>query len=141
MNYSKRATRKVYAVISVIIVVLLVFTAISAASVDTDSDIYVKFQDRMSMDWDYDDSIYLRKAVMLKGQSKSLYEKADIIVVTLNRVLSTKYPKDIKSVVEQIAEEEETSLDEIEPDSDSAEALRIVKHERYDNTKGRLEYE
>ena len=95
----------------------------------------------MSMDWDYDDSIYLRKAVMLKGQSKSLYEKADIIVVTLNRVLSTKYPKDIKSVVEQIAEEEETSLDEIEPDSDSAEALRIVKHERYDNTKGRLEYE
>ena len=37
--------------------------------------------------------------------------------------------------------EEETSLDEIEPDSDSAEALRIVKHERYDNTKGRLEYE
>lgn len=141
MNYSKRATRKVYAVISVIIVVLLVFTAISAASVDTDSDIYVKFQDRMSMDWDYDDSIYLRKAVMLKGQGKSLYEKADIIVVTLNRVLSTKYPKDIKSVVEQIAEEEETSLDEIEPDSDSAEALRIVKHERYDNTKGRLEYE
>ena len=110
MNYSKRATRKVCAVISVIIVVLLVFTAISAASVDTDSDIYVKFQDRMSMDWDYDDSIYLRKAVMLKGQSKSLYE-------------------------------EETSLDEIEPDSDSAEALRIVKHERYDNTKGRLEYE
>lgn len=141
MNYSKRATRKVCAVISVIIVVLLVFTSISAASVDTDSDIYVKFQDRMSMDWDYDDSIYLRKAVMLKGQNKSLYEKADIIVVTLNRVLSTKYPKDIKSVVEQIAEEEETSLDEIEPDSDSAEALRIVKHERYDNTKGRLEYE
>lgn len=141
MNYSKRATRKVCAVISVIIVVLLVFTAISAASVDTDSDIYVKFQDRMSMDWDYDDSIYLRKAVMLKGQGKSLYEKADIIVVTLNRVLSTKYPKDIKSVVEQIAEEEETSLDEIEPDSDSAEALRIVKHERYDNTKGRLECE
>ncbi len=141
MNYSKRATRKVCAVISVIIVVLLVFTVISAASVDTDSDIYVKFQDRMSMDWDYDDSIYLRKAVMLKGQNKSLYEKADIIVVTLNRVLSTKYPKDIKSVVEQIAEEEETSLDEIEPDSDSAEALRIVKHERYDNTKGRLEYE
>lgn len=141
MNYSKRATRKVCAVISVIIVVFLVFTAISAASVDTDSDIYVKFQDRMSMDWDYDDSIYLRKAVMLKGQGKSLYEKADIIVVTLNRVLSTKYPKDIKSVVEQIAEEEETSLDDIEPDSDSAEALRIVKHERYDNTKGRLEYE
>lgn len=141
MNYSKRATRKVCAVISVIIVVLLVFTVISAASVDTDSDIYVKSQDRMSMDWDYDDSIYLRKAVMLKGQNKSLYEKADIIVVTLNRVLSTKYPKDIKSVVEQIAEEEETSLDEIEPDSDSAEALRIVKHERYDNTKGRLEYE
>lgn len=141
MNYSKRATRKVCAVISVIIVVLLVFTVISAASVDTDSDIYVKFQDRMSMDWDYDDSIYLRKAVMLKGQGKSLYEKADIIVVTLNRVLSTKYPKDIKSVVEQIAEEEETSLDDIEPDSDSAEALRIVKHERYDNTKGRLEYE
>lgn len=141
MNYSKRATRKVYAVISIIIVALLVFTAISAASVDTDSDIYVKFQDRMSMDWDYDDSIYLRKAVMLKGQGKSLYEKADIIVVTLNRVLSTKYPKDIKSVVEQIAEEEETSLDDIEPDSDSAEALRIVKHERYDNTKGRLEYE
>ena len=97
MNYSKRATRKVCAVISVIIVVLLVFTAISVASVDTDSDIYVKFQDRMSMDWDYDDSIYLRKAVMLKGQNKSLYEKADIIVVTLNRVLSTKYPKDIKS--------------------------------------------
>lgn len=29
----------------------------------------------------------------------------------------------------------------VEPDSDSAEALRIVKHERYDNTKGRLEYE
>ena len=141
MNYSKRATRKVCAVISVIIVVLLVFTTISAASVDTDSDIYVKFQDRMSMDWDYDDSIYLRKAVMLKGQGKSLYEKADIIVVTLNRVLSTKYPKDIKSVVEQIAEEEETSLDDIDPDSDSAEALRIVKHERYDNTKGRLEYE
>lgn len=137
MNYSKRATRKVCAVISVIIVVLLVFTAISTLA----ADIYVKFQDRMSMDWDYDDSIYLRKAVMLKGQGKSLYEKADIIVVTLNRVLSTKYPKDIKSVVEQIAEEEETSLDEIEPDSDSAEALRIVKHERYDNTKGRLEYE
>ena len=137
MNYSKRATRKVCAVISVIIVVLLVFTAISTLA----ADIYVKFQDRMPMDWDYDDSIYLRKAVMLKGQGKSLYEKADIIVVTLNRVLSTKYPKDIKSVVEQIAEEEETSLDEIEPDSDSAEALRIVKHERYDNTKGRLEYE
>ena len=125
---------------ALLLVVTLVFVGCATAK-DGDNDVYVKFQDRMSMDWDYDDSIYLRKAVMLKGQGKSLYEKADIIVVTLNRVLSTKYPKDIKSVVEQIAEEEETSLDEIEPDSDSAEALRIVKHERYDNTKGRLEYE
>ena len=137
----KYTTKKVCAVIAVILAVLLVFTVISAANSDTDNDMYVKFQDRMSMDWDCDDAVYLEKAVMLKGQGKSVYEKADIIIVTLNRVLSTKYPKDIKSVVEQIAEEEETSLDDVEPDSDSTEALRIVKHERYDNTKGRLEYE
>lgn len=137
----KYVTKKVCAVIAVILAALLVFTVISAANSDTDNDMYVKFQDRMSMDWDCDDAVYLEKAVMLKGQGKSVYEKADIIIVTLNRVLSTKYPKDIKSVVEQIAEEEETSLDDVEPDSDSAEALRIVKHERYDNTKGRLEYE
>ena len=137
----KYVTKKVCAVIAVILAVLLVFTVISAANSDTDNDMYVKFQDRMSMDWDCDDAVYLEKAVMLKGQGKSVYEKADIIIVTLNRVLSTKYPKDIKSVVEQIAEEEETSLDDVEPDSDSAEALRIVKHKRYDNTKGRLEYE
>ena len=56
-------------------------------------------------------------------------------VIDVNRLF------DVHEKEEQIAEEEETSLDEIEPDSDSAEALRIVKHERYDNTKGRLEYE
>ena len=68
-------------------------------------------------------------------------EKADIIIVTLNRVLNEKYPKDIKSVVEQLAEEEGESLDDIEPDSEANEALRIVREERYDNTKGRLNYE
>lgn len=93
------------------------------------------------MDWGYEDAIYLEKAVMLKGQGKSVYEKADIIIVTLNRVLNEKYPKDIKSVVEQLAEEEGESLDDIEPDSEANEALRIVREERYDNTKGRLNYE
>ena len=139
MNYNKRIVKKVCTVIAVILAVLLVFTAISA--VNGDNDMYVKFQDRMSMDWDCDEAVYLEKAVMLKGQGKSVYEKADIIVVTLNRVLNEKYPKDIKSVVEEIAEEEGESLDDIEPDSEAKEALRIVKHERYDNTKGRLNYE
>lgn len=78
---------------------------------------------------------------MLKGQGKSVYEKADIIIVTLNRVLNEKYPKDIKSVVEQLAEEEGESLDDVEPDSEANEALRLVREERYDNTKGRLNYE
>ena len=51
------------------------------------------------------------------------------------------FHKDIKSVVEQLAEEEGESLDDVEPDSEANEALRLVREERYDNTKGRLNYE
>lgn len=136
----KRKVRKICAIVALLLVVTLVFVGCATAK-DGDNDVYVKFQDRMSMDWGYEDAIYLEKAVMLKGQGKSVYEKADIIIVTLNRVLNEKYPKDIKSVVEQLAEEEGESLDDIEPDSEANEALRLVREERYDNTKGRLDYE
>lgn len=120
----KRKVRKICAIVALLLAVTLVFVGCATAK-DGDNDVYVEFQDRMSMDWGYEDAIYLEKAVMLKGQGKSVYEKADIIIVTLNRVLNEKYPKDIKSVVEQLAEEEGESLDDIEPDSEANEALRL----------------
>jgi len=88
----KREVRKICAIVALLLVVTLVFVGCATAK-DGDNDVYVKFQDRMSMDWGYEDAIYLEKAVMLKGQGKSVYEKADIIIVTLNRVLNEKYPK------------------------------------------------
>lgn len=133
-------TRKICAIMALLLVITLVFVGCATAK-DGDNDVYVKFQDRMSIGLGYEDAIYLEKAAMLKGHGKSVYEKADIIIVTLNRVLNEKYPKDIKSVVEQFAEEEGESLDDIDPDSEANEALRFVREERHDNTKGRLNYE
>lgn len=137
----RKHLRNVALFILMMFTLFIVWECYEVAVGNLEKSTYTKFQDRMSMDWDSFDSEYLKKAAMIKGNGKSVEEKADIIIVTLNRVLNEKYPKDIKSVVEEVADEEGMDLDEIEPDSEAEEALRLVMIERYDNTKGRLNYE
>ncbi len=105
---------------------------------------YVKFQDRMSMDWDGDQEYLLEKIPMIKGENMNQYGKANTIIIALNRMLSDEYPNTIEEVVVKIAAEEGISLEElknIKPDESAIKAMELVKYDKYDTTNGALEYE
>lgn len=93
---------------------------------------YVKFQDRMSMDWDEDE--YLLWIAQEKGGS--VEDRAYTILVTLNRVVELGYP--ISTMVEL---ELGTKFPEnFIVDYQSMEALHMITHERFDNSEGSLRY-
>lgn len=93
---------------------------------------YVKFQDRMSMDWDEDE--YLLWIAQEKGGS--VEDRAYTILVTLNRVAELGYP--ISTMVEL---ELGTKFPEnFTVDYQSMEALHMITHERFDNSEGSLRY-
>lgn len=93
---------------------------------------YVKFQDRMSMDWDEDE--YLLWIAQEKGGS--VEDRAYTILVTLNRVAESGYP--ISTIVEL---ELGTKFPEnFTVDYQSKEALHMITHERFDNSEGSLQY-
>lgn len=101
---------------------------------------YVKFQDRMSMDWDSEDHMYLGKIAEYHGGTAE--DRAYTILVTLNRCIEYDIP--IREIVLeelyeyhglQAYEFEEICISEL-----TKEAFHMIMIERFDNSYGSLEY-
>ena len=101
---------------------------------------YIKLQNKISMDWDFIDEEFLLKLAQYKGGS--IEDKAYNILVTLNIVYDTK--KSIKDVTlkELYDVEGLTSYDweEIIPDDDTKEAMRMIIYDKFDNSNGSTIY-
>lgn len=116
--------------ISIMLVLALV---VVSPLLSEDEEKYVKFQDRMSMDWDVEQGRMLMELATYKGGS--VEDRAYNIIVTLNRMLCDVYPDTIEENVEL-----EMGSVEIEVDELSRKAMRKVMYERWDETKGSIVY-
>lgn len=103
---------------------------------------YTKFQDRMSMDWDFIDHEFLLKIATYKGGSAE--QRAYTILVTLNRMLDKNYPNTIHEVVldELYNVDGITSYDfeGIITDDVSRQGMELVLYKKIDNSYGSTEY-
>lgn len=107
---------------------------------------YIKFQDKMSMDWDSCDAFYLAKIAQYHDGDK--YDRAYTIVVTLNRMLErVKNHCDDCSILSVVLEElydndglNAYEFEGIVIDKVTVEAMELVVIEKYDPTMGSLEY-
>lgn len=103
---------------------------------------YTKFQDRMSMDWDFIDHEFLLKIATYKGGSAE--QRAYTILVTLNRMLDENYPNTIREVVldELYNVDGLTSFDfeGIITDDISRQGMELVLYTKIDNSYGSTEY-
>lgn len=103
---------------------------------------YTKFQDRMSMDWDFIDHEFLLKIATYKGGSAE--QRAYTILVTLNRMLDENYPNTIHEVVldELYNVDGITSYDfeGIITDDVSRQGMELVLYKKIDNSYGSTEY-
>lgn len=101
---------------------------------------YVKFQDRMSMDWDSSDAMYLEKCAEYHGGSVT--DRAFTILVTLNRVVEQQRPIP-EVVLEELYEVDGVSQYDFEgivPSDETHEAMRMIMLDRFDNSYGSMDY-
>ncbi len=103
-----------------------------------------KFQDRCSMDWSTDDAEILMKLAMAEAEGESTEGKAMVMLVVLNRMLSSEFPNTIKDVVFQSNQFSTVNAGgrywTTEPDEDCVAALRLIEH-GYDESNGALYFE
>lgn len=117
-----------------VVSLVLVNNRLSDLQEKVEQNVYIKFQDRFSLDWDADDSEYLRWIAQKKGGS--VEDRAYTILVTLNRVAELGYP--ISTMVELELGEKLPS--DFVADYQSFEALYKITHEKFDNSEGSLQY-
>lgn len=117
-----------------VVSLVLVNNRLSDLQEKVEQNVYIKFQDRFSLDWDVDDSEYLRWIAQEKGGS--VEDRAYTILVTLNRVAELGYP--ISTMVELELGEKLPS--DFVADYQSFEALYKITHEKFDNSEGSLQY-
>lgn len=139
--------RKRNLAVSIIFILILLalssFIGIEVEQNSVDDSTYVKFQDKMSMDWDLDDNINLLKiAEFYEGTEE---DRAYNILVTLNRVCfaGEKYGTSIKDVVMNRLYSEGVSdndFEHIEISDSTIRAMEMVVMERFDNSLGSYEY-
>lgn len=101
---------------------------------------YIKFQNKYSMDWDSIDNEYLLKLAQYKGGS--VEDRAYNILVALNNVWNTKESIETVTLRELYDVEGLNSYEweEIIPDEITKEAMRMILHDKFDNSNGSLEY-
>ena len=126
---------KKFLILLIIPLIVSIWSVSVRYSNDTSQE-YVKFQDRMSMDWGGEqEELLLKLATYKRG---SVEDRAYNILVTLNRMLDDNYPDTIEEIVAQ--ELYGLNLDEIVIDDASYEAMHKVKIERWDETEGSNNY-
>lgn len=134
------------AILITFILLLIILSAFIGREIgrnNVDDSVYVKFQDKMSMDWDSEDEMNLLKiADFYEGTEE---DKAYNILVTLNRVCfaNGKYGTSVRDVViNQICSEGVSDIDfkNIEISDSSMRAMEMVVMERLDNSLGSCEY-
>lgn len=103
---------------------------------------YTKFQNKMSIDWDFIDHEFLLKIATYKGGSPK--QRAYTILVTLNRMLDKNYPNTIKEVVldELYNVDGLTNYDfeNIVIDDISKQGMDLVVCNKIDNSYGLTKY-
>lgn len=101
-----------------------------------------------SKDWDVEDSYLLAKIAMAEAEGENIQTKTLIIMTILNRVHHEDFPNTIRDViyqkkngVYQFSPLGCDRWDNIEPNEDCYEALRIVQESQYDYSGGALYFE
>lgn len=98
-----------------------------------------KFQDKMSMDWDYEDNQLLLRFTELINPEGNAQVKAWNILTVLNRMLDDNYPGTISGVIAQELEQRGITMEDLQSvqitDSDVA-AMNLINYERWDMTDG-----
>lgn len=107
----------------------------------------VKFMDKYSMDWDYEDSNNLLKISEVEVEkygNKTPLNYSRAILVTLNRVFNENYPDTIYDVCIQAAEEiglsEEDFCSTIITE-ESKYSMDVILYDKFDDTNGSCSYE
>ncbi len=127
----------------IVFVLILLTTIIGSVCIyygadRTSKETYVKFQDRMSMDWD--EGEYLLWIAQVKGGS--VEDRAYTILVTLNRCVEES--KSIKTIVlcELCSNGTLTpvELENIIPDEKTIKAYNMIVYDKFDNSYGSIEY-
>lgn len=104
------------------------------------SDNVKKFQDKYSMDWDFEDAEYLLKVAEYHGGTKE--DRAYTILVTLNKVFEER--RSIQDIVlEELYDNDGLESDDFEKivaTDVTKEALKMIVYDRFDNSAGSTEY-
>ena len=108
---------------------------------------YIKFQDKMSMDWDSSEAYLLAKIAMAEAEGESTEGKALVMLVVLNRVLDDNFPDTICEVIfqhngddYQFSPVESGRFYENEPNDDCWKALDLI-YNGWDESQGALYFE
>lgn len=123
-----------------LILCVIVLLAVSGCGL-TKSDVqetsvndYVKFQDRMSMDWDVvQDYGLVDTAIYYAGFHATPEEYAYNIIVSLNRMLSPDYPNTLEDICIFFPEE-------LSRPKAAFQGMDLVTAGRWDETNGSMEY-
>lgn len=118
----------------------------STSEINDTNEQYIKFQDKMSMDWDSFDTLYLEKIAQYHGGDTS--DRAYTIVVTLNRMLErmNNQAEDctiLSVVLEELYDNDGISAYDFEGiviDDETRKAMELVMIDKFDPTMGSLEY-
>lgn len=108
---------------------------------------YIKFQDKMSMDWDSGDAYLLAKIAMAEAEGESTEGKALVMLVVLNRMLDDDFPDTIGEVIFQHNGDDyqfspvgSGRIYENEPNEDCWAALDLI-YSGWDESQGALYFE
>lgn len=108
---------------------------------------YIKFQDRMSMDWDSGEAYLLAKIAMAEAEGESTEGKALVMLVVLNRMLDDDFPDTIGEVIFQHNGDDyqfspvgSGRIYENEPNEDCWAALDLI-YSGWDESQGALYFE
>lgn len=108
---------------------------------------YIKFQDKMSMDWDSGEAYLLAKIAMAEAEGESTEGKALVMLVVLNRVLDDNFPDTIGEVIFQHNGDDyqfrpvgSGRIYENEPNEDCWAALDLI-YSGWDESQGALYFE
>lgn len=108
---------------------------------------YIKFQDRMSMDWDSGEAYLLAKIAMAEAEGESTEGKALVMLVVLNRMLDDDFPDTIGEVIFQHNGDDyqfspvgSGRIYENEPNDDCWAALDLI-YSGWDESQGALYFE
>ena len=108
---------------------------------------YIKFQDKMSMDWDSGEAYLLAKIAMAEAEGESTEGKALVMLVVLNRMLDDDFPDTIGEVIFQHNGDDyqfspvgSGRIYENEPNEDCWAALDLI-YSGWDESQGALYFE